>query len=450
MLMNRNSVAYAVASALGLMAAAPEANAAAFALAEQGVRGLGNAYAGAAAAAEDASTVWWNPAGMARLGPGKHALLGGHVIVPLTEFSNGASVIAAASNPARTGNGRNAGDATLIPNLFFAMDLNPHWSFGLGVNAPFGLATKYAPDWIGRFHGINSEVKTININPSVSYKLSDRTSIGFGISYQHGEIDLLSAVNFSGVAVGAGGAALLAAVGGAGVEGQNATSLDGDAWGFNAGALFDVTPATRVGIAYRSSLNYKMDGTTTFTGRPAAFAGIPALAAATADGNVRLDLKTPDNLSVSVAHKATDRWEILGDVTWTQWSRIKRLPLIRDSGATLDTLSFNFKDALRYSIGANYKLNSPWTLKMGAAFDESPVPNAEDRSVRLPDNDRYWLSFGASYDASRSSRLDFGYTYVGVKNADINNNQTAQARGIVHGAYKASVNILSIQYQHSF
>lgn len=448
--MKRNSFAYAAVSALGLLAAAPAANAAAFALTEQGVSGLGNAYAGAAAAAEDASTVWWNPAGMARLGPGKHVMLGGHLIVPSTEFSNGASVIAAASNPARTGNGGNASDATIVPNLFFAADLNPQWSFGVGVNVPFGLATKYDPDWIGRFQGIDSEVKTLNVNPSVSYKLGERTSIGFGVSYQHGEIDLLSGVNYSGVAFGAGGAALLAAAGGPGVEGQNATSLSGDAWGFNAGVLFDMTPATRVGIAYRSSLKYEMDGTTRFTGRPAVFAAIPALAAATADGDVRLDFRTPDNFSVSAAHKATERWEILGDVTWTRWSRIKQLPLIRDNGATLDTLSFNFKDTLRYSIGANYKLDSAWSLRMGTAFDESPVPNAEDRSVRLPDNDRYWLSLGAGYQASGSSRFDFAYTYVSVKDADINNDQSAQARGVVNGAYEASVNIVSIQYQHSF
>ena len=448
--MRQNSLAYAVVSALGLLAAAPETNAAGFALSEQGVSGLGNAYAGAAAAAEDASTVWWNPAGMARLGPGKHALLTGHVIVPSTEFSNDASVIAAASNPARTGSGGNAGDAAVVPNLFFAADLNPQWSFGVGVTVPFGLATEYAPDWIGRFQGIDSEVKTLNVNPSVSYKLGKRASVGFGVSYQHGEIDLLSAVNYSGVAFGAGGAPLLAASGGPGVEGQNATSLSGDAWGFNAGLLFDMTPATRVGIAYRSSLKYEMDGTTRFTGRPAAFAGIPALAAATADGDVRLDLRTPENLSFSAAHKASDRWEILGDVTWTRWSRIKQLPLIRDNGATLDTLSFNFKDTLRYSIGANYELNGSWTLKMGAAFDESPVPNAEDRSVRLPDNDRYWLSLGATYRASRNGKLDFGHAYVGVKDADINNDQSAQARGVVNGVYQARVSIVSIQYQHRF
>jgi long-chain fatty acid transport protein len=421
---------------------------------EQGASGLGNAYAGAAAVAEDASTVWWNPAGMARLPQGKHLLLGANLIVPSTKFSNGSTVLAAASNPARNGNGGDAGGPALTPNVFFAMDLNPRLNIGLGVNVPFGLATEYNADWIGRFQGIESEVKTLNINPAVSYKLSDRASVGFGISYQRGEIDLLSAVNYSGVAFGAGGAALLGAIGGAGVEGQNRTGVDGDAWGFNAGILFDVTPVARVGIHYRSSLDYSLTGTTSFTNVPAAFAGIPALAAATSNGDVKLELQTPSSLSVSGAYKASNQLELLGDITWTKWSEIKQLPLIRTSGpgngSTLDTLTFNFKDAMRVALGANYKWSGPWTLKAGIAYDESPVPSAEDRSVRLPDSDRYWLSLGASYQASRSSRFDIGYTYIKIKDADINNNQTARARGIVNGHYDSDVNILSVQYQHTF
>jgi long-chain fatty acid transport protein len=218
--------------------------------------------------------------------------------------------------------------------------------------------------------------------------------------------------------------------------------------------LFDVLPATRVGIHYRSSLDYEMTGNTNFSNVPAAFAGIPALAAATSNGDVKLDIKTPATLSFSAAHKANQSLELLGDITWTEWSKIKQLPLVRTSGAgngaTLDTLTFNFKNTLRYSAGVNYKWSGPWTLKAGVAYDQSPVPSAEDRTVRLPDNDRYWLSLGASYRANPVSRFDVGYTFVHVKDADINNDQTARARGIVKGSYEGRVNILSVQYQHTF
>jgi long-chain fatty acid transport protein len=435
--MNKKVLALFVASALALPFVAPTtARGAAFGLAEQGVSGLGNAYAGAAAAAEDASTVWWNPAGMARLPRGKHILFGGHLIIPSTKFTNDGSTTAAGSNAARTGNGGDAGDAVVVPNLFFAMDLSPAWSFGLGINVPFGLKTEYETDWVGRFQGITSEVKTLNINPAVSYKFSDRASVGFGVSYQHGEIDLLSAVNFGAVIPGA--------------EGQNSTKLDGDAWGFNIGALFDVTPATRLGVHYRSSLDYEMEGTTSFSGVPGPLAAVPTLS----NSNVKLDFETPSTLSFSAAHKASDRLELLADITFTKWSEIKRLPLVRTSGpangATLDTLTFNFDDTVRVAIGGNYKWSGPWTLKAGVAFDQSPVPNAEDRSVRLPDNDRVWFSLGAAYQASRSGRFDVGYTFIQVKDADINNNQAAAGRGIVRGTYEGRVNILSLSYQHSF
>jgi len=441
--MKRNALAGAVVSALGLLAGS-EARAAAFALYEQGVSGLGNAYAGAAAVAEDATTVWWNPAGMSRLGAGKHFAIGGVLISPSTKFSNGSS-IPAAFNTAPAGTGGDAGKDAIVPSMFYVMDLNPRMHFGIGISVPFGLKTEYDSDWIGRFQGIKSKVETLNINPSLSYKLSETASIGGGISYQRGKVDLKTAVNYSAIVSGALGLNL---------EGQNTTSVDGDAWGFNIGGLFNVAPATRVGIHYRSSLDYKLDGNTSFSNVPAAFAGIPAAAAGTSNGNVKLDLKTPDNLSFSVAHKLNDQWDLLGDLTWWHWSKIKRLPVVRTSGpangTTLSTLTFNFDDTWRASIGANYKLNGPWTLKLGAAYDQTPVPNAESRTVRLPDNDRYWLSAGAAYQVSRNGKLDFGYTLVSVKNADINNDQRATGAGLVNGSYKAHVHVLGVQYQHSF
>src|SRR6267378_757908 len=437
--MKRNAIAGAVVSALGLLAGS-EAHAAAFALYEQGVSGLGNAYAGAAAVAEDATTVWWNPAGMARLGSGKHFVIGGSFISPSTKFSDNGSVRGTGSNAAFTGSGGDAGKDALVPSMFFAMDLSPQWSFGVGVSVPFGLKTEYESNWIGRFQGISSKVETLNINPSVSYKLSDTASVGGGINYQRGKVDILTGVNLVLIAPG--------------LEGQNKISVDGDAWGFNLGGLFNVTPVTRVGIAYRSSLKYKLEGNTSFSSVPTALSASPNFAA----GDVKLELKTPDNLSFSAAHRMDDRWELLGDLTWWHWSKIKQLPLVRTdgalSGSTLSTLTFNFDDAWRASIGANYKLNGPWTLKLGAAYDQTPVPNAESRTVRLPDNDRYWLSAGAAYQVSRVGKLDFGYTLVTARNADINNVQNTasplQANGNIIGTYKAHVHVLGVQYQHSF
>ena len=207
------------------------------------------------------------------------------------------------------------------------------------------------------------------------------------------------------------------------------------------GALFNVGPATRVGVHYRSSLDYKLDGNTQFFGVPAPSSASPLLQ----NGNIKFDLKTPDNLAVSVAHRMNDKLELLGDVTWWHWSKIKSIPIVRTdgpiSGATLSTLSFNFDDSYRLSVGANYKLSQPWTLKAGLAYDQTPVPNAESRTVRLPDSDRYWLSLGAKYQMSKAGALDIGYTYIQAKDADINNrpeHRAAAANGNVVGTYKAT------------
>lgn len=408
------------------MVAAEQARAAAFALYEHGASGLGNAYAGAAAVAEDSTTVWWNPAGMARLAKGKHLAVAGAVIQPSTEFSNSGSVAAPGRPLGSTGG--DAGDTAFVPSAFFAMDFGPQWSFGVGVSVPFGLKTEYSPDWIGRFQGISSEIKTININPAVSYKVSDALSIGAGINYVNGEIETLT-----GVSLGAGG------------EGQNKSTVDGDGWGFNIGVLFSLSPATRFGVHYRSSVELELDGDTTFTGTPA----LPQLS----NGSVKLDVETPDSLAFSVAHRVNDRLELLGDVTWWQWSKIDRVPLVRTSGSLsgtpVSTFVFAFEDTYRVSVGGNYKLNPAWMLKFGFAYDQTPVPSAEQRTVRLPDNDRYWFSAGAKWQMSRAGALDFGYTYIKADDADIRNNQQPTA-GFVSGSYKADVHVFGLQYQHSF
>jgi long-chain fatty acid transport protein len=436
----QNVLALSIASALSFIAAG-QAHAAGFALYEQGISGLGNAYAGAAATAEDATTVWWNPAGMSRLPKGMHVAVGAAAIQPSWKFNNNGSTVALASNPARNGSGGDAGDTAFVPSAFFAMDFGDRWNFGVGVSVPFGLKTEYDADWIGRFQGIRSEVQTININPSVSYKLNDALSLGFGINYQQGKIDILTGVNLGPVVT-------------PGLEAQNQINLDGDAWGFNIGALFNISPATRAGIHYRSSLDYELDGNTEFHGVPAPVA---AADPRVRNGNIKLDLETPDSLAVSVAHRMNSQLELLGDVTWWHWSKIKSIPVVRTdgpiSGATLSTLNFNFDDTWRVSIGANYKLSAPWTLKLGLAYDQTPVPNAESRTVRLPDSDRYWFSAGAKYQVSKAGALDFGYTYVHASDADINNRQNTPptaANGNIVGTYEASVHVLGVQYQHSF
>jgi len=434
----RNLMALAVASALG--GASGMASAAGFALIEQSGSGMGNAYAGAAATGEDAGTVFFNPAAMSLIDTPQIAA-GGHVIGLKAEFSgSGTRPVALGGGAATGGQGGDAGAPAIVPNFYFVMPIGDSMRFGVGVNVPFGLATEYDEDWLGRFQGVKSELMTVNINPSISFKVSEMFSIGAGINYQRIDAELTNAV-----------------VLGAGQTGKATLEADDDAWGWNAGVLFQPTASTKVGFSYRSKIEYKLDGTTTVTSDSGAPAAILSTGSATAD------VTMPDSFSLSLAQALNDRVELLADVTFTRWSEINRINIVNPGNGTLrDSLVLDFDDTYRYSIGVNYKLDDDWKLKAGVAFDETPVKGASSRTVRLPDNDRTWLSLGAQMKVKQNGRLDFGYSHLFVKDADIDFTRSQQAPGqttptasagtatTVTGSYEGSVDIFSVQYTHSF
>ena len=433
----RSLIVLAVASTLG--GASTLASAAGFALIEQSASGMGNAFAGAAATAEDASTVFYNPAGMSEL-KGMQFTVGAHVIDLSAKFSNSGSTKPAAivTNPLG-GNGGEAGDVSVVPNVYFVIPIGDRINFGVGVNAPFGLKTEYDDNWAGRFQGIKSELTTYNINPSLSFKVNEMFSVGAGVNYQHLKVDLTNAV-----------------VLGANTEGRADLSADDAAWGWNVGALIKPTPSTKIGISYRSKLDYNLTGTTSVT----TSTGAPV---APASGATSADITLPESFSLSLAQKLNDQWEFLADATFTKWSQIGRVNVVNSTNGTLrDVLNLDFDDTWRYSVGANYKLNDDWTLKGGVALDQSPVKGATSRTVRLPDNDRTWISIGAAMKVKESGKLDFGYSHLFIKDADINFTRSQQAPGFttptpapgtastVLGSYAGSVDIFSIQYSMSF
>lgn len=435
----KSLVGISVASAL--LAMSGNASASAFALIEQS-SGLGNAFAGGAASAEDATTIFTNPAGMSRLS-GKQVSFAGSFIQPSAKFSNTTSTGAALQTAG--GNGGDAGSLAFLPNVYMVMEIDPALRFGLGINAPFGLKTDYDPTWIGRFQAITSKIETVNLNPSLSYKANEKVSLGVGLNYQHIKGDLTSAVNYSAAAFAAGGAPLLGAIGGAGKEGVSAISGSDSAWGYNFGALFDVTPDARIGVAYRSKITYTLNGTINFSNVPTALAASPTLA----NGNVTLPISMPDTFSISGFQKLNDKWDLMADVTRTGWSTLQQLVVTRTSGTVVQTTQENWKNTWRFSLGGTYHYNEQWLSRVGVAYDQSPVPDAY-RTARIPDNNRTWLAFGGQYKVSAASKLDFGYAHLFVKDTTIANNQTATGAGNLVGTYSNSVDILSAQYAYSF
>jgi long-chain fatty acid transport protein len=427
-------------------------SAAGFALIEQGASGMGNAFAGAAATAEDASTIFFNPAGMTYL-PDSQLVVAVHAIRPSAEFNNNGSHRAALTGGLITpgGEGGDAGDLAFVPNFYFAKAITENVRLGLGVFAPFGLKTEYNDNWVGRYQAIKSELTTININPSIAFKASDQLALGFGLSAMRASAELTSAVDFGTIC-----AASLAGCGvGATFQRHDGfASIKGDDWGFgwNAGVIFQMTNATRLGLAYRSQVHQTLDGKVRFGNVPAAFAVSPALTATFANGDVTAKLTMPDSLSASLFHQVNSQWDVMADLTWTQWSKFERLTVVRDSGAIVNNVPEKWENTIRASVGASYRYNDALKARIGVAYDESPV-SSEFRTPRIPDNDRVWLSLGASYQVSQAGTLGVGYTHLFVRDATIDkttDSSSAALRDVVVGRYDSNVNILSVQYTHNF
>lgn len=412
--------------------------AAGFMLIEQGTKGLGSAFAGAAAEASDSSTIYFNPAGMTRVS-GRQVASAAHVIIPSVKFSNDGSRFGAT---ALTGDqGGNGAVTAYVPNFYFIDDITSDVKLGLGINVPFGLTTEYDSTWQGRYQAIKSDLVTLNINPSIAYKINSNLSFGAGISAQQAKAELTSAVDLR---------ALLSST----TQDADATAkITGSDWGYgyNFGLLYELNSATRIGAAYRSQVAHTLKGNAVFTPTNAtATAILPSIQASGSLINTTARAKTvmPENISIAGYHQINNEWALLADATWTRWSRFKELRVHYDSGQADSVTPEDWNDSWRYGAGINWKPNGAITYRAGLAYDATPVPNADRRSPRVPDNTRRWIALGASYQTSKSFTFDVGYAHLFESNAPINNTDSYGHKLI--GTYSNSVNILSGQVNWTF
>jgi long-chain fatty acid transport protein len=394
---------------------------------------MGNAYAGAAAIAEDASTIYFNPAGMTYI-EGTQVVGALHLIRPSGEFNDKGSFPGATiplGNRPYGGDGGNIGGINYVPNFYYKRDISDTVKFGLGVGAPFGLKTEYDRDWVGRFQGVKSDLKTVNINPALAFKVNDQLSLGFGINAMWIQAELTSGVNLGNQ--------------------ESNLKVKGDDWGFgyNLGAIYQVTPDTRFGLAFRSKVDQQLTGDS-----KSPFTGLDADPNRRLNGDVTAETTLPETLSLSSFTQLNDQWDLLGDVTWTRWSRFRELRVLRENGSTLTVTPQNWDNTMRYSIALNFKYSDTLKLRVGIAYDEEAIKD-EFRTVRIPGNDRKWLTFGANWKATPNTSLDIGYAHLFISNPDIDDNQTTTTpgvpgRGRVTGDYDASVDMISMQVTHNF
>lgn len=432
-------------------------NAAGFAIAENSASGMGSAFAGAAATAEDASTTYFNPAGLSKL-EGSQMIVAGHYVAPSSSFNNnGSSLSTSLGGGTISGSGEDGGSGAFIPNFYYATKLNDQWAFGLGITAPFGQATEYSDTWVGRYHATKSEIVALNINPSASFKVNDKFSLGFGVNVQYFEATLANQLDSRAICLGAGAASATCNAFGLDTLGDVSTdssqSLSGDDWsvGWNFGLLYDISNETRIGFAYRSEIGHDIKGSVDFT-RSAelnAFLGA-AVSNAFTDTGASVGVDVPETISLSVYHGFNPKWSLLADVTWTKWSSFDKLVIdFANPAQSTSTIPENWENSVRYSVGVNYQADSKWIYRAGLALDETPIATEEDRTPRLADNDRLWVSLGFGYKMSNTSSVDVGYTHIFFDDTPINNTDASFGHTIT-GTYDISVDIFSAQYNWKF
>jgi long-chain fatty acid transport protein len=450
---------------------ASSAHPAGFAIIENSASGMGKAFAGAAAVAEDPSTIWFNPAGMSYLSDnnGTKAELSSalHIISAKTRFADKGST-PPSSFGAATINGRkdsNKNIVSIVPNMYYMRPVNDRLIFGVGINGPFGSKTEYADDWVGRYQATETDMKTINLNPSISWKTNDKLSLGAGISAQYIDVKLASSVDSAGVcrkigidiATKINSTALIDYCNKAypkAAQYKNDTHAvvegDGIGYGFNIGLLYQPTDKTRIGVSYRSKISHTLDGKAKYN----VDAGLAPVIAQTgintfSDRAIKASIDIPESISFSLAHKLNSRLELLGDVTWTSWSNFNELLITeKATGKEVTRVPEKWNDVTRISIGANYKYNDHLTLRTGLALDEEPIPSARYTTPRIPGNDRTWLSLGAGYKVNKKMSLDFGYSHLFMDETAIDN--PGESGYSVRGLYNNKVDIFSAQLNYTF
>lgn len=455
-----------VVTAASLLLVSAQTSAAGFAIIENSASGMGNAFSGGAGA-EDASTIWFNPAGMMRLDD--EMMVAAHIILPNASYTDDGSTISAAMDiitasseldPNNTDRTADGGKNAVVPNLFWVKEIQKDLKIGLGINAPFGLGTEYDDDWVGRYHGVRSDILSLNINPSIAYKTGS-FSFGFGVNVQYLAVELTSAIDLGTICTALEPSVInpaptlptgtCSALGADPQEKDGFADLDADGWGYgyNFGVLFDVNDDIRIGFSYRSNVDHDVEGNADFT--------VPGeLSFLTNTGNfvdttLTSSVTLPSTTSISYFQNINEKIAIMADYSITSWSDFEELRIDYASAQGDSLTTQEWEDSARISFGLNYKQSAKWLYRFGIALDETPIPSAERRTARVPGNDRTWITFGVTHKIDKDRTFSLGYAHLIIDDTAINNEfettspEAAVLNHTLVGDYEASVDILSAQ-----
>ena len=397
------------ALAVAVALVSTQAWSAGFQLNEFSASGLGRAYSGEGAIADDAGNASRNPALIMMFD--RPTFSAGAVFIDPDVNIKGKS-----PNTGKSTNADNIAPTAWVPNMHFVMPINEQFGWGASVTSNYGLATEFNDNYAAGPFGGTTDLQTINLNLSGAYRLNSSWSFGLGFDavYAKAKIER-TAGDISTVANSMGAGALV----GVPSTSSQIAHLKGDEWGYgwNAGILYELDKNNRWGLTYRSEVKIDFDGDYRSSITPTGNVVLPGLgidapfgtSGTTIPGSLTLNL--PEMWEVSGYNRVDPQWAIHYSIAYTSWSQFQELKATGSNGQQLFYKEEGFKDAYRIALGTTYYYDKNWTFRTGIAFDDSPVP-ADNRSISIPDQDRFWLSAGTTYAFNDDASIDFGASYM--------------------------------------
>lgn len=427
----------AAAAAVMAVCAASAAHAAGFMLTEQSAGSLGRAYAGVGVDGTDISGVYYNPATMT-LHPGTQ-IQAGFVAVGLDLSLDYTET---ETRPAGSENGR--ANTQPIPHGYISHQLSDSMWVGLAMTVPFGMGTEYDDNWNWSNRGISATVLTFDFNPNVAWKVSDKLSLGAGMSIQYASADLKMRQDLS--------------LGGQGVDGSVDGEVDADsiAWGFNVGLMWSPLDNLRFGLSYRSKINHNADGDFTFTNGYGTGALLPSLGM---DFNTPYDatatISTPAWAMATAAWDVNDLLSLYATFRWTDWSSFDTLDINSPALVTTNgvkTVENCWQDTYLFSVGADLRFTNWWTFRAGVGYETSPIDDPKYRTAIIPDADRWWFALGSSFQATDNMQIDVSAAWLhGTGERDLYSQNVDGSYGDKVGRFdKLDAYLLGVQLVYKF
>ncbi len=407
--------------------------AAGFQLQEHSASGLGRAFAGDASIAENAAGIGRNPAlstsfnnptysaGFTYIDPAVDAKGSTSLVDPGTGIILIPNISAAEE--------KDYASQAWVPNFYFLTPIDNRFSVGITINSHFGLRTDFDSSFGASDIADEARIETVNINPSIAYKVSDDFSVGFGLSFVYAEGELSTTTNqLNALALGTT------------LSGnETIAKVEGDSWGYswNFGLLWEASQNVNIGFNYRGEVEIELEGEME--------SDLTAVGIPTGDASLNIDL--PAGAELSLLYQITPTWTLSSSINWTDWSVFEALKVDFRNGGEFLLKEENYKDNWRYALAVTHTLSQSWTLRTGLAFDESPVQD-EFRSLSIPDSDRYWYTLGVTYAYDDKISADIGYALLQGENVDIEETSRLGTRFV--GETSGDANILSVSVNYTF